>query len=172
MERSLQGLPPITKSKGPHSCICNIWRFNSQMQEEDASGAVLASVTQAKGSLPIKAPRTCFWVTLRTSPTYMILPWCRTIPTVIESSHTSDAMYRSTWMPKSFSTRSPGKQKPRCYYRSHVAFTLPLLSDIRRVRTHLWQCHQKVTAPGWAFSFQQGLEGKPLVDPAKSKVAA
>lgn len=22
MDRSLQGLPPITRSKGPHSCIC------------------------------------------------------------------------------------------------------------------------------------------------------
>lgn len=51
--------------------------------------------------------RTCFWVTLRTSPTYMILPWCLTMPTVMESSHTSEAMYLSTWMPRSFSTSRP-----------------------------------------------------------------
>lgn len=50
---------------------------------------------------------TCLRVTLRTSPTYMMRPWCRTMPTVMESSHTSDATYLSTWMPKSFSTNRP-----------------------------------------------------------------
>lgn len=53
---------------------------------------------------------TCLRVKLRTSPTYTMRPWCRTMPTVMESSHTSDATYLSTWMPKSFSTNRPDRR--------------------------------------------------------------
>lgn len=66
-----------------------------------------AGLLAGRGSGGDRRGRTCFWVTLRTSPTYMILPWCLTMPTVMESSHTSEAMYLSTWMPRSFSTNKP-----------------------------------------------------------------
>lgn len=90
IERSLQGLPPMTRSKGPHSCIwgrkyvVSCGMLHSAMEQWDG-GMDLGSVLCWRG-------RTCFWVTFRTSPTYMILPWCLTMPTVIESSHTSEAM--------------------------------------------------------------------------------
>lgn len=67
---------------------------------------------------------TCLCVTLRTSPTYMIRPWCRTMPTVIESSHTSDATYLSTWMPKSLSTNRPA------HAHTHIYFSLQLLGRV------------------------------------------
>lgn len=74
---------------------------------------LIASALKVKGENP---SLTCLWVTLRTSPTYMMRPWCRTIPTVMESSHTSDATYLSTWMPKSFSTSRPGQSAEELWH--------------------------------------------------------
>lgn len=67
----------------------------------------------------VRLSLTCLRVTLRTSPTYMMRPWWRTMPTVMESSHTSDATYLATWIPKSFSTNSPDSTQTHlfiCHY--------------------------------------------------------
>lgn len=79
MDRSLQGLPPITRSKGPHSCICKTGGGHSQRPEGGMEGGrELGAQPQwparGTGGPSPGTARTCFWVTLRTSPTYMILP--------------------------------------------------------------------------------------------------
>lgn len=126
MERSLQGLPPISKSNGPH---CSIW----MVKEEQGAGSIQcgakASSNDSKHqknkkkraqmkSLSAKSTQrnvvrtlstvcehTCSWVMNRTSPTWTIFPSWLTVDTAIESSQTSEATYFSTLKPRSFSTR-------------------------------------------------------------------
>ncbi|TNN43624.1 hypothetical protein EYF80_046183 [Liparis tanakae] len=71
----------------------------------------LSFIMAARGLKEGDVSLTCLRVTLRTSPTYMMRPWCRTMPTVMESSHTSDATYLPTCMPRSLSTNRPLKQE-------------------------------------------------------------
>lgn len=55
---------------------------------------------------------TFFLVMFLTSFTYLIFPSCLTVPTAMDSSHTSEAMYVSTLMPSSLRTKYPvGNQK-------------------------------------------------------------
>lgn len=132
MERSLQGLPPITRSNGPHS---SIWQRNHNASSlHSRKKRLKASSTDYYYAFEqIRLSLTCLRVTVRTSPTYMMRPSWRTMPTVMESSHTSDATYLSTWIPKSFSTNSPdfththlffcqrNQGNQRSFYRKHAA---------------------------------------------------
>lgn len=62
----------------------------------------------------VQAALTFFFVMFLTSFTYLMLPSCLTVPTAMDSSHTSEATYFSTLMPSSLRTRYPvglGRQK-------------------------------------------------------------
>lgn len=118
-------------------------------------------------------------------------PWCRTMPTVMESSHTSDATYLSTWMPKSFSTSRP-EQTQKCQFDPRPAggaipsFTplQPPKPDKLRFLEHLkmwaglcdtltypWQCHRIERELWLAFFFLLQLEDTTwLVPKAEDKV--
>lgn len=60
----------------------------------------------------VQVALTFFFVMFLTSFTYLILPSCLTVPTAMDSSHTSEATYFSTLMPNSLRTKYPvGRQK-------------------------------------------------------------
>lgn len=58
-----------------------------------------------------KGTRTFFLVIFRTSLTYLIWPSCLMVPTAMDSAQTSEAMYFSTLMPSSLSTKYPVKDQ-------------------------------------------------------------
>ena len=59
----------------------------------------------------VQAALTFLFVMFLTSFTYLMLPSCLTVPTAMDSSHTSEATYFSTLMPNSFRTKYPtGRQ--------------------------------------------------------------
>lgn len=101
MERSLQGLPPMSKSKGPHCSIC-------MLKEERI-------VNSGQGHMRIYFKmlfaRTVVLLTDRASPIWMIFPSWLTCATASESSHISEATYLSTLKPRSFRTTYPETKK-------------------------------------------------------------
>ena len=60
-----------------------------------------------QGEEEVGVALTFFFVIFLTSFTYLMLPSCLTVPTAMDSSHTSEATYFSTLMPSSLRTKYP-----------------------------------------------------------------